>query len=282
MKKTLSRLALIITVASLSFVNSPLFATETDDRIESSAKQSYVFKTFLKDDDITIQAKDGVATLTGTVADQSHKSLAKETVANLPGVTSVDNKLQEKAEGPAVNTDAWLVTKVQSTLLFHRNVNATETEVLAKDGTVTLRGEATNAAQKDLATEYAKDVDGVKEVKNEMTVPAVAMKPGEQTMGQKMDAIGQKIETMGEKMGVVAEKIDDASITGLVKTTLLYHRSTSAINTQVQTKDGVVNLGGNARSAAEKDLATKLVSDVYGVKMVVNNMTVEGMVPKAQ
>jgi osmotically-inducible protein OsmY len=73
----------------------------------------------------------------------------------------------------------------------------------------------------------------------------------------------------------VGESIDDASITALVKTTLLYHRSTSVLNTTVETKDGVVTLGGKARNAAEKDLAAKIVSDVWGVKKVINNMTVE-------
>ena len=80
-------------------------------------------------------------------------------------------------------------------------------------------------------------------------------------------------------MGAIGEEVDDASITGLVKMTLLYHRSTSAINTLVETNDGLVNLGGMARNASEKDLVTQLVSDVYGVKVVVNNMTVEGVVP---
>ncbi|MFO7559559.1 MAG: BON domain-containing protein, partial [Desulfobacterales bacterium] len=59
-----------------------------------------------------------------------------------------------------------------------------------------------------------------------------------------------------------------------VKTTLLYHRSTSGLDTTVNTKDGVVTLGGKAGNKAEKDLAGKLVSDVYGVKKVINNMTV--------
>ncbi len=36
-----------------------------------------------------------------------------------------------------------------------------------------------------------------------------------------------------------------------------------------------VKLGGIAKNAAEKDLATKLVSDVHGVKKVVNNMTIQ-------
>jgi len=260
MKKTMYCLALIVTVTVVFLFNVNLFASVTDDRIESSAKKSYVFKTYLKGDDIKIQSKDGVVTLTGTVSEESHKSLAQETVASLPGVKSVDNKLGIKGEIPAAYTDAWLITKVKATLLFHRNVNATGTEVLAKDGIVTLRGEATNSAQKDLTTEYAKDVEGVKNVKNEMTILTAATKPGKKTIGEKIDSI--------------SEKIDDASITALVKTTLLYHRSTSALKTTVETKEGVVMLGGKAKNAAEKDLATKLVSDVHGVKKVVNNMIV--------
>jgi len=261
MQKTTCRLALMVTAASLFLTNVPVFASETDNRIESSAKQSYVFKTYLKGDDIKIESKDGVATLTGTVSGEGHKLLAQETVASLPGVASVDNKLVENGEVPAVYTDAWLIAKVKSTLLFHRNLSATETEVLAENGTVTLRGEATSSAQKDLATEYVKDVEGVKALKNEMTVSTAGLKSSEKTIGQKMDAVG--------------ESIDDASVTALVKVTLLSHRSTSALNTTVETKDGMVKLGGKARNAAEKDLATKIVVDVPGVKSVFNNMTVE-------
>ncbi|MDO8948391.1 MAG: BON domain-containing protein [Desulfocapsaceae bacterium] len=261
MQKTTCRLALMVTAASLFLTNVPVFASETDNRIESSAKQSYVFKTYLKGDDIKIESKDGVATLTGTVSGEGHKLLAQETVASLPGVASVDNKLVENGEVPAVYTDAWLIAKVKSTLLFHRNLSATETEVLAENGTVTLRGEATSAAQKDLATEYVKDVEGVKALKNEMTVSTAGLKSSEKTIGQKMDAVG--------------ESIDDASVTALVKVTLLSHRSTSALNTTVETKDGMVKLGGKARNAAEKDLATKIVVDVPGVKSVFNNMIVE-------
>ena len=254
-------LALTAAVAVLFLTNVNLFAFETDDRIESSAKQSYVFKTYLSGDDINIQSMDGAVTLTGTVSGESHKSLAGDTVASLPGVKSVDNKLAIKGEVPAVNSDAWLITKVKTALLFHRSVSATATEVFAKNGIITLRGKADSMAQKNLTTEYAKDVEGVKSVNNEMTVPTAVMKPGEKTVGEKVDA--------------VTESIDDASITAQVKMTLLYHRSTSALNTTVETKEGVVELGGKARNAAERDLATKLVSDVYGVKRIVNTMIVQ-------
>ena len=233
--------------------SAPLRASETDDRIESSAKKSHVFKTHLKDDAITLRSKDGIVTLRGTVAESSHKSLAQDTVESLPGVTSVDNRLKVKGESPAEHSDGWLSTKVKTALLFHRNVRASGTDVYVKDGVVSLRGEASSLAQKELTTEYAKDVEGVKEVKNEMTIAKTPAQPDE----------------------TIGEKIDDASITAQVKSSLMSHRSTSALKTKVKTTDGVVTVSGIAKNAAEKSLVTKLVTDIHGVNSVINNMTIE-------
>jgi hyperosmotically inducible protein len=251
--KAIYSVALMAAAMALLLIEVPAYATKMDDRIESSAKKSYVFKTYLKEDDIKIESKDGAVTLTGNVSEEYHKSLAQETVAGLPGVKSVDNRLAVKGERPAENSDGWIMTKVKTTLLFHRSVSGFKTEVNVKDGIVTLQGEATSQAQKDLATEYAKDVDGVKDVKNEMTVSKTSKKT-HQTTG---------------------DKIDDASITGQVKTALLFHRSTSALHTTVVTKRGAVTVDGKARNEAEKDLVTKLVNDVKGVKSVKNRMTIE-------
>lgn len=241
---------MMMAAAAILALSVPVQASKTDSNIEASAQQSYVFKTYLQEDDIKIKSNDGVVTVTGVVLNEAHKMLAQETVAGLPNVISVDNRLEIKGE-PAKNSDAWLVTKVKSTLLFHRSVSA-RTEVDVKDGIVTLKGEATSPAQRELTTEYVKDIEGVKDVKNEMTVAGVM-----------------------EEKRTVGEKIDDSSITAQVKMTLLYHRSTSAINTKVTTKDSVVTLQGTARNNAEIDLATKLANDVNGVAAVVNRMTVE-------
>ena len=140
---------------------------------------------------------------------------------------------------------------MKATLLVHRSVSAGEVAVYVNDGVVTLRGNAVNEAQKELTTEYVRDVEGVKEVKNEMTVSEVS-----------------------KKTKMVGEMIDDASITALVKITLLYHRSTSALSTKVETNKGVVTLYGKGSNPAEKDLVTKLVNDITGVKDVKNQMTI--------
>ena len=250
--KAMVRVALMVAAVALLVTSVHLHASEMDDRIESSARNSYIFATYLNDDDIKIQSMDGVVTLTGTVSKESHKSLAQETVGSLPGVKSVDNRLEVKGAPPTANSDAWLSEKVKTTLLFHRSVKTGETEVSVQDGIVTLRGNAVSQAKKDLTTEYAKDVEGVKDVKNEMAVS----RPSKKTQ-------------------IVGKKIDDASTTAQVKMTLLFHRSTSALNTKVVTNNGVVTLYGKAGSTAEKDSVTKIVNDVNGVKRVTNRMTIE-------
>ena len=131
-------------------------------------------------------------------------------------------------------------------------MSATGTTVYTKDGIVTLQGEASSVAEKELTTEYAKDVDNVKEVKNEMTIAKTPAIPSE----------------------TIGDKIDDASITAQVKSSLLSHHSTSALKTSVSTADGVVTLSGIAKNAAEKSLVTKLVTDINGVNSVINNMTI--------
>jgi osmotically-inducible protein OsmY len=231
--------------AVLLVMSIPLFASETDDKIESSFKKSYVFKTYLKDEHIAINSKDGAVTLSGDVLDETHKPMAQDTAEALPGVKSVENNIVVKND----KSDMWLKMKIQTALLFHSNVKARKTEVSVKNGVVTLKGKAQSQAQKELTTEYTKDVEGVKEVKNEMTT----VKPSE----------------------TIVDKIDDASITAQVKMTLMMHKSTGAIRTGVTTNNAVVTLSGQAKNDAERDLVTKLAEDVEGVNNVVNKMTVE-------
>lgn len=250
--KTSRSIALSLVTGSLLLTGFSLHASETDDRIESAAKKSHVFKTYLKDDSIRTESKNGIVVLSGTVLEESHRSLAENTVENLPGVKGVVNQLTVKGEKPAERSDAWLSTKVKTTLLFHRNVRAGATDVYVKDGIVSLRGVATSLAQKELTAEYAADVEGVKEVKNEMTVAEAPAAPKE----------------------TAAEKLDDASITAQVKMALMSHRSTSAVKTKVTTREGVVTLTGIAKNAAEKSLVTKIVGDINGVTEVENNMTI--------
>jgi osmotically-inducible protein OsmY len=272
----------IVAAFALLMNSGPLFASATDESIETAAKESYIFKTFLKNDTVTITSTDGVVTLTGFVAEEPHKELAQETVANLDGVKSVDNQLEIKSEA-VKSGDALINARVKLELLSHGSLSASSIDVQVQDGIVTLTGEASDQAQIDLTTEYIEDVEGVKDVKNNMVALQVDGTPAK-TLGDKAGEVGKRIGdtviVVGRKLGRttmnIGESIDDASITALVKATLLYHRSTSALKTKVETEDGIVSLGGTAKNGSEKELTSKFVNDVSGVKSVVNNMTIKG------
>jgi hyperosmotically inducible protein len=245
--KSYTRIALLL-AATLPVA---LFASSsTDSKIEDAAKGSYNFRTVLGDR-VAARSNDGIVTLTGTVQDKDDKALAEDTVENLPGVVSVDNQVVVKSEY-SEHSDEWIALKIRSELLVKANVSATATTVKVKDGVVTLSGNTKNLAQKDLTGIYAKDVDNVKDVRNELVV--LPASPGDSTIG---------------------EDIDDASITSQVKYALLSHRATSAVSTKVTTENGVVTISGVAASDAEKSLVSKLAQDTRGVKSVVNDMTVK-------
>jgi osmotically-inducible protein OsmY len=230
---------------------APLHASDLDRRVENTIKNSYNYRTYLMQDDITVTAAAGVVTLSGMVLSDSDRMLAGETAVDTAGVRSVVNELKVKNQQPAEQSDGWITMKVKGALAYHKHVSATGTEVETVDGVVTLKGKVANQAQKDLTTEYVKDVEGVKQVDNQQTVVGAPPK-----------------ETVGAK-------IDDASITAQIKSSLLFHRSTHAVATKVTTRNGVVILRGEAKSPAEKGLVGKLAEDIQGVKRVDNRMSIK-------
>ena len=73
---------------------APLRASETDDRIESSAKKSYVFKTYLKNDSIKTVSNNGVVVLTGKVPAAATRSQAELAASQIANVQQVVNEIE--------------------------------------------------------------------------------------------------------------------------------------------------------------------------------------------
>lgn len=255
MKTPILAALILLTATPLSL----LADSTTDRQIEKTAKDSYNYRTAIGND-VNIKADDGVVTLTGKVKSDEQRRIAEDTIADLPGVARVDNRL--KVEGAKEGTDDWIAFKIRSRLLVKANVSLTDTKVDVKNGVVTLTGKAPTAAQKELTEAYVKDIDGVKSVENNIVVTA-------NLSGS--SSVGRDMPTGRDTLG---EKIDDGSITAQVKYELFSHKSTSALKTKVNTNNGHVVISGDAGSDAEKDLVTKLAKSVRGVEDVDNNMTV--------
>lgn len=239
-----------IQIVSIALLAGPvvlLGSTGTDRKIEDAAKASYTYHVVLADK-VKVAANDGVVTLTGTVQDEDEKSLAQDTAESLQGVTKVRNDIVITSTY-ADHSDAWMAFKIRTRLLMKANVSIVSTTIDVKDGVVTLGGTADNEAQKELTAIYAKEIDWVKSIKNNIVV-----KNDSKTM---------------------IDQIDDASITSQVKYVLRSNKVTRELKVDVQTNEGVVTITGETKSDAGKSLVSKLAQDVHGTKSVVNNMTVK-------
>lgn len=89
--------------------------------------------------------------------------------------------------------DAWITTKVKSALATHKNVSAFGTHVETKAGFVTLRGKAGSPAERELAAKYAREVEGVRGVDNQIVVK------GERGYGSKGGEMG--VDSSGRGAG---------------------------------------------------------------------------------
>ena len=187
------------------------------------------------------------------LARDARPSSAEDTLIISPlGASSAEPRLDAGRPDLVADADARIASRVKETFLAQRTAAAADADITVRNGIVTLSGKTVSEEHKALATAYARGVEGVKDVENRMIV------------------VGTEVSVKS----TAVDKMGDAAVTARVKAALLFHREVSALKTKVKTRDGVVTLRGKARSAAEKDMIGKLVSDLDGVAAVDNRMTI--------
>lgn len=113
---------------------------------------------------------------------------------------------------------------------------------------------------------------------------AACNKPGETTVGQKVDgAIADAKQAGAEAKQAGVEAADsmktgamDATITTKINAALAADDKLSAMKIDVDTANGRVTLSGTAPDAASRDRATTLAAAVEGVTGVENKLAVTG------
>jgi osmotically-inducible protein OsmY len=127
---------------------------------------------------INVDSRDGVVTLEGEVASEDARETAERLAANTDGVRSVSNNIRVDANARSSSStdsaesrdagdafsDAWITTKVRSTLLFSTAVSGTRIGVETRDGIVRLEGQVSSEEEKARAVQLAREIKGVKRV----------------------------------------------------------------------------------------------------------------------
>lgn len=150
------------------FEDATLVATIKSKLLWSNASQAL---------EVDVASADGVVTLKGRAQSPEAKELAGNLASNTDGVASVNNLLSlSAADSIAAKTqpqtlsateqmsDAWVTSKVKSSLIYSRNLDGMNIKVDTREGVVTLNGIVANFAEKELAVEIARNIRGVKGV----------------------------------------------------------------------------------------------------------------------
>ena len=136
---------------------------------------------------------------------------------------------------------------VQNAIKWEPLLNVAEIGVTAIDGIITLTGTVDSYAKKSEAENAAKNVKGVK-------------------------AVVEKIEV---KFYSSMSKRDDNEIATEVVNALKLNWQIPSDNVKVKVEDGWVTLEGNLEWNYQKDAAKKAVSNLVGVKGVMNNLKIK-------
>jgi hyperosmotically inducible protein len=141
----------------------PHFAQAADQPDVAGAVQAKLNKSQYKDVQVRVDA-NGVATLSGTVADYEYKADADKTVHKVKGVTAVRNDIQ--VAGPSVSDSELqkkLVERVSDNAIGYGNVFDAIT-IDVHDGVVTLGGHSHDYSNRDSALAIVSTTPGVKDV----------------------------------------------------------------------------------------------------------------------
>lgn len=145
-----------------------------DSGITAKAKAALVDDEAIKSTDISVNTHQGVVTLSGFVTSQDQAEKAVAVVQKVEGVKSVSDKLHVKdskttsLKGYA--GDAATTSEIKAKLLADDIVPSRNVKVETTDGVVQLSGTVANKAQSDRAEQIAKAIEGVKSVKNDLTI----------------------------------------------------------------------------------------------------------------
>lgn len=149
-------------------------------------------------------------------------------------------------------SDVRMHLAIETSFAGNDELSALSINTDVKDGVVHLKGEVETDAQKELAAEMARSVEGVKSVRNNLEVK-------------------QSDPSLAER---VSQGASDMALTARVKTRLLASDNTSGLAINVSTDESVVILEGEVESDTERKLAEMIAANTSGVEEVENKLKV--------
>src|SRR6478735_11426976 len=158
--------AVAAAISGAAFANAKPSQEVIEARQETQIWTTYALSPYLRANDLKVTVHEGKATLTGNVAEDVNKDLAKQIALGVDGIKSVDNKIEvvpnykspaqsaERTFGDVID-DASITSEVKSKLLWSRYADGLSADVDTNRGKVKLSGTADTMEAKEAAGKLA-------------------------------------------------------------------------------------------------------------------------------
>ena len=217
---------------------------KTDKQLQMDVINELAWDPRVTEKEIGVAARDGVVTLTGSVASCAQKHAAVQAAGRVGGVKGIADELEVELPGDHRRTDADIAHAAVSALRWDVEVPSDRVTVRVEGGRVTLEGDVEWQYQKTAAERDVRSLTGVQGVTN-----LIAVRP-------------HPVST-----AAVAQRIKDA---------LRRNAELDAERITVEANDGRVTLRGQVRSWVERHDAEHAAWGAPGVSHVEDRITVGG------
>ncbi len=213
---------------------------QTDAIIKQQIEKALASNTMLNGTTIEVMVYAGEALLTGYTDKYYKKELARKIAKEVQGVKRVNEAINILLEESGNYNDSDIMAAIIDKFSKNFGNSHKDIKVIVKNGKVWLEGTLKWKYQKDLAKECIMYVDGIIEIENNISIPITP-------------------EPVIDEKDVFAAIYGDESITTDIKIEIIGPR---------------VVLKGNVTNTEQKNLVTRLVRNVNGVKEIENFLTI--------